>query len=121
MRLCVVVLLLGVAPAVLARYFQYLDKFKDMKDDDVIACMAEGQLDRCSDVLRELRDKFSEIAATNCAKCDAVEKDELFKYFVRFSHRYADASKKIQDRYDPTREYRKKFGEYWTKKGLVLY
>ncbi|XP_049831037.1 ejaculatory bulb-specific protein 3-like [Schistocerca gregaria] len=120
MRVYTVVLVLTVAPAVLAGYFQYFDNFKNINDEDVIDCMVKEKIDSCSDILREIKDKFDDILATNCGECDVEEREEFMKYAAGFTHRHADVSKMILDRYDPERKYEKKYGETWAEKGIAL-
>ncbi|XP_047000804.1 uncharacterized protein LOC124616532 [Schistocerca americana] len=102
-------------------YFQHLHRVRDDGDEKAIDCFLSDEDEPCGEALGELKVKLRGVASTNCGECTTDERALVTDFFRDLFIRNEEAAKQIQNKFDPTGEYRKKYGEVWRKRGVPIY
>ncbi|XP_047118312.1 ejaculatory bulb-specific protein 3-like [Schistocerca piceifrons] len=102
-------------------YFKHLHRVKDDGDEKAIKCFLSDEDEPCGEALGELKGKLRGVASTNCGECTTDERASVIEFFRDLFIRNEEAAKQIQNKFDPTGDYRKKYGEAWRKKGVPIY
>nr|AYN71353.1 chemosensory protein 4 [Oedaleus infernalis] len=119
-------LAVGVASLALATvlafgaHFQLLDRIEGDGDEVAIQCMLSDDDEGCTEPLAELKGKLWGVVSTNCGACSDDEREYIIDYFSGLFRRNPHSRKPLQSKYDPTGEYRRKYGKIWRKKGIEL-
>nr|AYN71352.1 chemosensory protein 3 [Oedaleus infernalis] len=111
------------AAAVLASggRFKHLHRLRGDGDQAAIRCLLSDANDGCTEALTELKGNLHIVASSNCGVCTEDERENVIGYFKDLFIRNPKWAQKIQDKYDPTGEFRRKHGAVWRKKGIPVY